>query len=67
MKGLFQLYTLKAEENGQHFPDGAVKCIFVNENMKLKQNFTKACSHVSKWYDTSVSSGNGLAQLKTQT
>ena len=57
--------TLKPTQNGRHFADGILECIFLNVWILMK-NFSEVCSWKSNWQYSSIGSDNGLALNRQQ-
>ena len=62
--------TLRPKQNGRHFTNVIIKCIFMNENIyiyiSIGWNFTEICSHVSI-YNIPALVHNGLVPACWQT
>ena len=65
--GILQVWfnTLRPIQNGGHFADGMLRCIFVNL-LNFKRNFTEMYSLWSNWQYGSIGLDNGLAPNRRQ-
>ena len=61
------LHTLMHRQSGRHFLDDIVKCIFMNENVKISIKISlKSVSQGSTLQYSSIGSDNGLAPSRRQ-
>ena len=56
--------TLKPRQNGRHFADNILKCIFLNENVWILIEISSKFG--SNWSNSSIGLDNGLALSRRQ-